>query len=263
MKLTILGCGGSTGVPLIGNFWGTCDPANPKNRRLRPSVLVARGETRILVDSGPDIRQQLLDAEVNWLDAVLYTHAHGDHCHGIDDLRSVQRLMERRIDAYGDEHVIESLKRRFGYVFPDGVAPDAFYGAVLEPHTIGDAPFTVGEIEILPFEQDHGICATMGFRFGPIAYSTDVVELPEAAFAALEGVQIWIVDCLRPDNAHPTHSHLAKTLGWIERVKPAHAVLTHMNHETDYEALSKRLPAGVEPAYDGMVIEADDPIGGP
>ena len=257
MKVTILGCGSSGGVPIVGReaggHWGACDPANPKNRRRRVSILVEQGETALLVDTSPDLRLQLMDAGVTRLDAVLYTHAHGDHCHGIDDLRFLVYAMGETLPAYMDAKTQAALTRRFEYIFASSADPDSLYRPLLEDRVIHGS-FEVGGVEIRPFVQGHGPETTLGYRFGPVAYSTDLVSLDEAAFAALEGVELWIVDCLRFD-PHPTHAHFDLTMEWIERVKPGHAVLTHMNHAVDYEALAARCPAGVEPGYDGMVIE--------
>ena len=251
MRVTILGCGGSGGVPLIGGEWDDCDPANPRNRRLRASILVEAADTVLIVDTSPDLRQQLLAAEVTRLDAVLYTHGHADHLHGIDELRQVKRLMGRPIPIHADARTLTEIRQRFGYAV-EGTG-DA-YGPLVEPHAI-DGAFSVGDIAVLPFEQHHGgYGATLGFRFGQMAYSTDLVELDQAAFEALAGVDLWIVDCLR-EAPHPTHAHLEKTLGWIERLRPGRAVLTHMNTSLDYDRLAAKCPPGVEPAYDGMVIE--------
>jgi phosphoribosyl 1,2-cyclic phosphate phosphodiesterase len=256
MKVTVLGCGGSGGVPLIGDVWGACDPANPRNRRRRPSVAVQWDDATALVDTTPDLRDQLLDAGIGRVDAVLYTHTHADHVHGIDDLRSVARNMGRGavIDAFAEPAVVDQLMARFGYLFVDGAAMDALYRPIIRAHRVS-GPFEACGRRIVPFRQEHGIGPSTGFRIGRFAYSTDVVDLPEAAFEALGGIEVWIVDCLRAGEAHPTHAHLAKTLGWIDRVKPKRAVLTHMNHQADYDALARQLPPGVEPGYDGMVLE--------
>lgn len=256
MRVTILGCGGSGGVPLIGNDWGACNPDNPRNRRLRVSILVEEGDTRVLVDTSPDLRQQLLAADVARLDAVLFTHAHADHVNGIDDLRAVNRHMRAPLDIYGSPQTIQDLRARFDYVFGEVEPGHGYYKPVLVPHEV-TGPFTVGEMEIVPFEQDHGFSTTTGYRFGPFAYSTDVVRLSERAFAVLEGVRLWIVDCLRYE-PHDTHANLETALAWIHRVKPSRAVLTHMNFTVDYDDLAARLPAGVVPAHDGMVLEVPD-----
>lgn len=257
MKVTILGCGGSSGTPAVGYGWGASDPENPKNRRLRPSILVEAGDTAILVDTSPDLRQQLLMADVCRLDAVLLTHSHADHLHGIDDLRPINRAMNAPLDMYADAATLEDVHKRFGYVF-EALAEDAtmYYKPTLNPQTIGGGDHIgIGGIDIDVFVQDHGYCKTLGFRFGPIAYSTDVVELPEAAFRALDGVDTWIIGTL-VDKPHETHVHVDKALGWIDRVGPRRAVLTHLGLGFDYQELSDRLPDGVEAAYDGMVLEA-------
>jgi phosphoribosyl 1,2-cyclic phosphate phosphodiesterase len=255
VRVTMLGCGPSWGVPPIGGNWGACDPANPRNRRRRCSVMVEEGSARILVDASPDLREQLLDAGVSALDAVLLTHAHADHLHGIDDLRMVNKLMGRALPLYADAEAMAEVEQRFGYIFApiNPAARASFYKPALERRII-DGPFTVAGVAVTPFAQDHGFSTTLGFRFGRFAYSTDVIELDEAAFAAVAGVDLWIVDCIRRE-PHVTHSHLEKTLAWIARVKPKRAVLTHMDESLDYATLRAALPAGVEPGYDGLTIE--------
>ncbi|HYG90982.1 MAG TPA: MBL fold metallo-hydrolase [Azospirillum sp.] len=255
MRVTVLGCGGSSGVPVIGNQWGDCDPANPKNRRLRPSVLVEQGGVSILVDTSPDLRQQLLAADVRRLDAVVWTHNHADHVHGLDEVREICRLMQTPMNVYGMAEHLDEIRKRFEYAFAP-LNPDyPIYRPVLIPHPV-EGPFDVAGLRVVPFVQDHGYMPTLGLRFGNFAYSTDVVRLDEAAFAALEGIEVWIVDCVRVEPPHPVHSHLAQTLEWIERVKPKRAYLTHMNQTMDYDTVLRMLPPGVEPAYDGLVIEA-------
>lgn len=257
VKATILGCGPSGGVPTIHEGWGACDPKNPKNRRLRPSILVEEGETRVLVDTSPDLRQQLLDTGVRRLDAVLYTHAHADHLHGVDDLRSINRLMGAALPVYADAATEAIIKQRFEYVttpLADGV--ELYYKPVLELRRIapGDR-FAVAGMEIVAFDQDHGYSRTVGYRFGPLAYSTDLLDLPEASFRVLAGVQTWIVGTFSLE-PHVTHANVDRALGWIERVRPARAVLTHLGPAIDHEALTASLPKGVEAAFDGLVIEA-------
>ena len=255
MRVTMLGCGPSWGVPRIGGDWGTCDATNPRNRRRRVSVLVDTAEAALLIDTSPDLREQLLDAGVRRLDAVLYTHAHADHLHGIDDLRSVNWLMERAIPVFASAETLDEIRRRFGYVF-ETVKRDrqsAYYKPVLEPHTIV-GPFRAAGVAVTPFVQNHGFSATLGFRIGRFAYSTDVIDLDETAFAALAGIEVWIVDCIRRKE-HVTHAHLEKALAWIARVGPRRAILTHMDESLDYVTLCRELPAGVEPGYDGLVIE--------
>jgi phosphoribosyl 1,2-cyclic phosphate phosphodiesterase len=255
MKITLLGCGPSSGVPTIIGDWGACDPDNPRNRRLRPSIAVQQDDYTILVDTSPDLREQLISAGIREIDAVLYTHEHADHVMGIDDLRAIRRHMGRNIDAYAAPDVLEKLKLRFGYLFSGIQDPEDLYRPILDPRVI-DGPITIGPFEgIQPIDQDHGICASLGFRFGKFAYSTDVVELPDSSLEALKGVDVWIVDCLRDGPLHPTHANLERTLQWIDIVKPKRAILTHMNFQADYDALAEACPEGVEPGYDGMVIE--------
>jgi phosphoribosyl 1,2-cyclic phosphate phosphodiesterase len=256
MKVTILGCGASTGVPAIGPNWGECDPSDARNRRRRASVLVETGGRAILIDTSPDLREQLIDARVTRVDAVLMTHAHADHLHGIDDIRQLNRLMDAAIPLWADAKTLAEIRRRFGYVLEPPPEPGHFYKPTLVPNEI-TGPFAVRGVPVTPFAQNHGFSTTLGFRIGPMAYSTDVTELDEAAFAAIAGVELWIVDCMRRA-PHPTHSHLDKTLGWIERVRPRRAVLTHMDQSLDYAALSAELPAGVEPGCDGLAIELAD-----
>jgi len=188
---------------------------------------------------------------------VLLTHAHADHLHGIDDLRSVNRLMRSAIPLYADGQTLAEIGRRFGYVLKPVEEPGRYYKPTLVPHEI-IGPFEIRGIPVVPFAQDHGFSTTLGFRIEAFAYSTDVTELDDDAFAAIEGVELWIVDCLRRE-PHPTHSHLAKTLSWIARVRPRRTVLTHMDQSLDYRELSAELPSGIEPGYDGLVIELPDP----
>lgn len=255
MKVTILGSGGSYGVPMIGGIWGDCDPENPRNRRTRASILVEHEDTILLVDTGPELRLQLAAANTRRLDAVLYTHAHADHCHGIDDLRGLNNISGRSIHVHADASTLGQLQSRFAYCFQEPVK-EGHYNArpSLIPHVI-DGPFSVGNIDVIPFVQDHGYSESLGFRFGTIAYSTDVVRLSEEAFSILDGVETWIVDCVRMEPSHPVHAHWPITRSWIERLKPRRAILTHMNHTMDYETVRRLLPPGVEPGYDGMVIE--------
>jgi phosphoribosyl 1,2-cyclic phosphate phosphodiesterase len=256
MRVIILGCGPSGGVPLIGSDWGECDPANPKNRRRRASILLQQGEAMLLVDTSPDMRTQLLDAGIGRLDGILFTHAHADHCHGIDEVRALNRAMGQSVAIYASAATMAELRQRFGYIFrpSDPAAGATFYKPSLIP-TLIEGPFEVAGVRVVPFVQDHGFTTSLGFRFGGFAYSTDLVALDEPGFAALEGIETWVVDCYRR-TPHPTHTHLARTLEWIARVKPKRAILTHMDVELDYETLRRELPGGVEPAYDGMVIEA-------
>jgi phosphoribosyl 1,2-cyclic phosphate phosphodiesterase len=256
MRVTVLGCGTSSGVPIIGCRCPVCRSDDPRNRRQRCAILVAKGPTRVLVDTPPELRLQCLDAGVDRLDAVLYTHAHADHVNGLDDVRQFNLLMDRPIEAFGDAAVLERIRERFGYAFLPPDPKKGWWRPALVPVPI-EGPFRVGELDIRPFEQQHGRRPSWGFRFGALAYSPDVNGLPEAALAELRGVDVWVVDCLR-DQPHPSHAHLEQTLAWIDQVRPERAILTHMSHELDYRDLAGRLPPGVEPAYDGMVLELPD-----
>lgn len=253
MRVTVLGCGGSGGVPLVGGDWGRCDPKNPRNRRRRVSVLVETAGASLLIDASPDLRAQLLDAGVTGLDAVLFTHHHADHCHGLDDLRSLVYLRKAPLPAFMDAETRAELTLRFAYAFTSSCPPGGLYRPLLEDRVI-EGTFEAAGVRITPFVQGHGEGRSLGFRIGDLAYSTDVSDLDDAAFGALDGVRLWIVDCLQ-DAPHPSHSHTAQTLAWIDRLKPERALLTHMNHKTDYAELKAQCPEGVEPAYDGQVVE--------
>ncbi len=263
-RLTILGCGSAGGVPAISSGWGECDPAQPRNRRRRSSVLVdavdpatGQGTTRVLVDTSPDMRAQLLDAGVRHLDGVVYTHAHADHVMGIDDLREINRAMNASIPVWADPTCMAELRTRFSYVFtPLRSDANLIYKPLLECHEVASGPFRVKDLDCLAFSQDHGYCQTLGLRFGPIAYSTDVVALDDAAFSVLEGVDTWVVGCITTNPRHPTHASLSTVLSWVERLQPHRTILTHLGTGMDYDTLRKTLPAGIEPAYDGMVIDA-------
>ncbi len=262
LKFTILGCGSSMGVPRAALGWGECDPNEPKNRRRRSALLVERAQgsgqtTRALVDCGPDLREQLIDAQVGWLDGVLITHEHADHTHGIDDLRPVFINKRRRIDVWLDEPTSRALHARFGYCFM--TPPASNYPPILQEHRLTPGePISIqgqgGDIDVLPVLQAHGDIPSLGFRFGPVAYSTDLKSLPEASIAALQGLDIWIVDALRR-SPHPSHFNLEETLSWIERIKPKRAILTDMHTDMDYATLRRELPPNVEPAFDGLQFE--------
>jgi phosphoribosyl 1,2-cyclic phosphate phosphodiesterase len=259
MKVTILGSGSAGGVPMISAGWGACDPNEAKNRRLRPSILVEDGQgdglTRILVDTSPDLREQLLRANVRSLDAILFTHDHADHTHGLDEVREVNRAMGRSIPCWTDERTMQSLYERFGYCFL-GIEPgQPIFRPWLVPNII-QAPFSIGSVSVSSWEQDHGWGKSLGFRFGPVAYTTDAMALPEEAFVALEGVDVWIIGTLT-DKPHMTHAHVGLALEWIDRVKPKQAYLTHMGPALDYQTLRQTLPPGVEPAFDGLVIDTN------
>jgi phosphoribosyl 1,2-cyclic phosphate phosphodiesterase len=263
LKLRILGCGSSGGVPRIGGEWGACDPLNPRNRRRRSSVLVERldddGATTVLVDTSPDLREQLLDAGVGWLDGVLYTHDHADHVHGVDDLRIVAFNGGRKVQLYFDERTGRIIRHRFDYCF--ATAPGSSYPPIVAGHVIRHGRrFTIegrgGSIDVTPFRQAHGDIESLGFRIGLVAYSSDLNDLPAETLPYLEGLDVWVVDALR-HTKHPSHFSVGQALGWIEKLKPKLAILTHLHIDLDYETLRRELPSGVEPAYDGMEISME------
>jgi phosphoribosyl 1,2-cyclic phosphate phosphodiesterase len=262
LRFTITGCGSSPGVPRIVGDWGNCDPHNPKNRRTRAAAVVERisasgGVTRVAIDTGPDFRQQMLDANVAHLDAVVYTHAHADHIHGIDDLRGYFLAQRKRIDVYGDKTTLERIEDGFGYCFKS--PPGSSYPPIVEPHVIvHDVPFEIsgegGPITFEPLTQMHGDIMSLGFRIGSLAYCSDVSAFPQETADRLHDLDVFIIDALQY-REHPSHFSLGQALEWIERLKPVRAVLTHMHIPLDYETVQRETPKHVEPAFDGMVIE--------
>lgn len=263
LRFTILGCGSSGGVPRIGGHWGECDPANPKNRRTRCSMLVERigpkGVTRVLIDTSPDLREQLLRAEVGTLDAVVYTHAHADHVHGLDDLRQITFNMRRRLAVWADGDTTEALLSRFGYAFVQ--PPDSNYPPICELrsiHGLFEIEGPGGVIPFQPFKVEHGNIDALGFRIGGLAYLPDVSEIPDEAWAHLQNLDVWVLDALRR-TPHPTHAHLALALEWIERAGAASAVLTNMHIDLDHSDVEAETPDHIRAAYDGMVLELATP----
>lgn len=260
LEVTVMGCGSSGGVPRADGDWGVCDPAEPRNRRRRCGLLLRRkgegAETTVLVDTSPDLREQLIDARVARIDGILFTHDHADQVHGIDDVRAFFLRQRARIPAWMDAATREVLLKRFEYIFEN----TGGYPAILDPRPLppyGQAFMVEGPSGAIPvntFDQEHGHIRCVGYRFGPVAYSPDVNGLPEAAFAALAGVDTWIVDALRY-TPHPTHAHLRQTLDWIARVRPRRAILTNLHIDMDYRRLLDELPPGVEPAWDGLTLE--------
>ncbi len=257
LKVTILGCGSSGGVPRVGGDWGACDPANPKNRRRRCSILLQQGQgadtTNILIDTSPDMREQMLSANVKHIDGVWYTHEHADHTHGIDELRGYFLSQKQRIPVWADAPTAGMLMTRFAYCVVQ--APGSDYPPILELRNIvpGETLHS-GTVTALPFEVQHGNIRALGFRIGNLAYTPDVSDIPENSLAALQDLDVWIIDALRP-KPHPSHFSLAESLQWIDRLKPKRAILTNMHIDLDYDKLKAKLPSHVEPAFDGMNFE--------
>jgi phosphoribosyl 1,2-cyclic phosphate phosphodiesterase len=268
LRVTILGCGSSGGVPRPALGWGDCNPANPKNRRRRTSLLVERRSgaavTRVLIDTSPDLREQLLDAEVDSLDAVLYTHEHADHTHGIDDLRAIFIKRRKRVPVYLDERTSQMMNLRFGYCFT--APPGSDYPPIVREHRMAAGQMVTvegegGAIAALPVLQEHGDITSLGFRFGPVAYCCDLKTMPDDSAAALAGLEVLIIDALRY-TPHPSHLSVDETLVWIERLKPRRTILTNLHSDLDFDELRSRLPAHVEPAYDGISVEWPDAAAG-
>ncbi len=254
MKITILGSGTSSGVPRIGNDWGACDPTEPRNRRTRASAIVEHDGTRILIDTSPDMREQLLAADVATLDAVIWTHDHADHCHGIDDLRQVFHAMGEPVRGFARGPTLAALEARFTYAFQgrDGYPPTIRAAALPDR-------LDIGGITIRVVDQPHGNIMAAGLRFEAaavaIGYATDFSHMTEDMASLYQGLDIWVVDALRRW-PHPTHPELSAVLGWVEALKPGRTALMHMDHSMDYRTLCAELPRGVEPGYDGLVLAA-------
>jgi phosphoribosyl 1,2-cyclic phosphate phosphodiesterase len=259
LRATVLGCGSSGGVPRLDNLWGACDPTNPKNARRRCSLLLERIDgdavTRVLVDTSPDLRAQLLDAGVGWLDGVVFTHAHADHMHGIDDLRMIVHNRRSRLPVWADAETSDALTARFAYAFVQPAG--SLYYPILDLNAL-DGPFAVdgpgGPVPFRPFRVQHGRSEALGFRIHDLAYLPDVSDIPDAAWPALMGLDCWILDALRY-RPHPTHTHVAQSLEWIARAAPRRAILTNMHNDLDYAVLDAETPANVTPAYDGMRLD--------
>lgn len=262
LRFTLLGCGSSPGVPRINGDWGNCDPENPKNRRRRASLLVERfditgNQTAVVIDTGPDFRAQMIDANVHALDAAIYTHPHADHIHGIDDLRTYVVEQGRLMDVYANRFTRKRLFEAFGYCFETPAGSS--YPPILSIHDIAsETPFSIGgeggDIRFMPFRQVHGDIESLGFRIGPVAYCTDVSAFPEESLHYIEGADVLILGALqyRP---HPSHFSVAQALEWIERLAPKRAILTHMHVPLDYETVMRETPGHVEPGYDGLSFE--------
>lgn len=262
LRFTILGCGSSGGVPRIGGIWGACDPSNPKNTRRRCSLLVEKigpnGTTTALIDTSPDMRQQLLDANTSQLDGVIYTHSHADHLHGLDDLRQVAFATGGRVNVWADAATQADLLNRFAYAFVQPEGSD--YPPILNLHNL-DGPVTIdgagGPLTLTPIEVNHGRIDALGFRIGSLAYIPDVLEIFEHSWAHIDALEVLVIDALRY-TPHPSHAHLDLTLDWIKRAAPKRAVLTNMHIDLDYATLEAETPSHITPAFDGMVIDLED-----
>lgn len=258
-KITILGCGNSTGIPAIGNYWGACDPNEPKNQRLRSSMLIETDATKIIVDTGPDFRQQLNRINISDLDAVLYSHFHGDHVQGMDELRVIKhRNQKEYVKIYGNRETIRDLKRRFDYLFHGGNHP--LYPPIVQPHEIAPDDYgtqiQIGDIPLTPFEQDHGSCMSLGYRFGDAGYSVDILKLEDAAIETLTGIKTWIVDCAAyKDTQNAVHANLDTIFALNKHIGAQNVWLTSLSLTMDYQTLCDELPDGYKPAYDGLELD--------
>lgn len=268
MKVTILGCGGSAGVPMLGGadghgIWGDCDPKEPRNTRTRASIFIQMEDGEgILVDTGPDIRAQLLTHGISAFKSIFYTHAHADHIAGLDEVRGINRVVGQPIKAYGTASVLEEIRTRYNYVFQPWTTPPHFFRAVVEAQPVPlHGNVVIGGYKITLFEQNHGRIPSSGLLCGDFAYSTDVVDLPEDSFSVLAGVDTWIVDCFQK-KPHSAHAWLDRVLDWKQRIQPRRLILTHMGPDMDWAWMRDKLPDGVEAAWDGLSFTLPDPVQG-
>ncbi len=256
-KVTILGCGHSAGTPMIGNYWGACDPEEPKNRRTRSSIIVQSENTNLLIDTGPDLREQINRTDINRIDAVLYTHAHSDHISGIDELRVFRMKDRRETNIYGNAETINELEERYSYLFTtkhEGIYPKVLNSHIIKEHEFY-SPYKIEDIDVVPYEQEHGTCKSMGYRFGDVAYSTDFLDLGQQALETLSGVKIWIADgCGYKMERNMVHATLDKLYQLNQVVQADKVYVSHLSQMMDYQTLKDELPDGFEPAYDGLVV---------
>lgn len=251
MKVTILGSGSSGGVPLIGNYWGNCDPNNIKNNRTRVSIVVSINDNNLLFDTSPDLRVQSIKNNINNIDAVFWTHSHADHANGIDDLRQFLWSKKEKLPVYGNKKTIDDLKVRFDYIFEQN---NSYFQPPLDINIIENNNLKFNDINVIAFNQNHGKETTLGFKVNNFVYSTDVKSFPKESEKYLYNLDLWIVDCVRYE-PHYSHSHFDQTISWINKYKPKKAILTHLGAWLDYDELLSKCPKNVEPAYDGLVIK--------
>lgn len=264
MKITVLGCGGSAGVPMVGGadghgIWGACNPKEPRNTRTRSSILLRlKNGAGVLVDTGPDLRAQLLVNGIKDFESIIFTHAHADHISGLDEVRAINRVIQKPLHAYGAAETLEDIQRRFDYVFKPWTPPN-FFRAVVEAHPVKmRQPVTISGTEFTLFDQVHGRVGSTGVRCGDFVYSTDVMEFPEDSVEVLRGVDTWMVDCFQRQ-PHSAHAWLERVLEWQQAINPRRMILTHMGPDMDWQWMQDHLPAGIEPAWDGAVFEVADP----
>jgi len=263
LNVKILGCGGSAGVPMLGGLdgsgdWGTCDPADARNRRTRSSILI-EGEDgqRLLVDAGPDLRAQLLAAQIRQVDALLITHGHADHIMGLDEIRPLNRVLGKAIPTFATKQTLGELRTRFDYIFRDPTPP-AFYRPAATPMPVEPGQQRdIAGLDVRLFRQDHKVMDTLGLRIGRFAYSTDVVAMPDESLALLTGLHTWVVGCFQR-RPHPVHANIDQVLQWVGKLKPQRTILTHMGNDMDWDWLQRNLPPGIEAAHDGQTITVPD-----
>lgn len=259
LEITVLGCGNSTGVPAIGNFWGNCDPNEPKNTRTRSSIILKTDKTTIIIDTGPDFRQQLNRENISNIDAVLYTHQHSDHIMGIDELRVLKfRNQKDYIPVYGNEATINDLETRFQYVFKGGdhrLYPRIAHANILPIDAYGKET-SIGDINFTPFEQDHGSCTSLGYRFGDFAYSVDILNLDKIAIDTLKGIDTWLVDCAAYKQENEVHAGIDRIIELNDQIQAKNVYLTSLSLSMDYQTLLNELPEGFKPSYDGLRLNA-------
>ncbi len=253
MKITVLGCGSSLGVPALSYGWGDCNPSNPKNRRTRSSIIIEDNDSTLLVDMSPDLRNQLLECHKEIIDAVLFTHSHYDHVNGINEMRPICLNNKTTLDIFALEETLSEISHMFSYLFETN--KHVIYRPYLCAHKIQEGKFNIKNIEGICFRQNHGFSSSLGFRIKNFAYSTDIMELDKNMVKNLQNLDVWIVDCLSFKEARPTHANLPTVLKWVEQIKPKKTYLTHMDTSMDYDTLVKILPNYIAPAYDQLVIE--------